>query len=54
VVLIIQWLMLEITDNKNGVETYMVDANYTDSGTTEYMGKVANTKMMSMLKKWVM
>jgi hypothetical protein len=30
----------EITTNKNGVETYMVDANYTDSGDTEYMGKV--------------
>ena len=30
----------EITTNKNGVETYMVDANYKDSGNTEYMGKV--------------
>ena len=30
----------EITTNKNGVETYMVDANYTDSGSTEFMGKV--------------
>jgi hypothetical protein len=30
----------EITTNKNGVETYMVDANYSDSGNTEYMGKV--------------
>ena len=30
----------EITTNKNGVETYMVDANYSDSGDTEYMGKV--------------
>ena len=31
----------EITTNKNGVETYMVDANYSDSGKTEYIGKVA-------------
>ena len=30
----------EITETKNGVETYMVDANYTESGETEYMGKV--------------
>ena len=30
----------EITTTKNGVETYMVDANYSDSGDTEYMGKV--------------
>ena len=30
----------EITETKNGVETYMVDANYSDSGDTEYMGKV--------------
>ena len=30
----------EITETKNGVETYMVDANYTESGDTEYMGKV--------------
>jgi len=30
----------EITETKDGVETYMVDANYTDSGDTEYMGKV--------------
>ena len=30
----------EITTAKNGVETYMVDANYSDSGNTEYMGKV--------------
>jgi len=30
----------EITEAKNGVETFMVDANYTDSGDTEYMGKV--------------
>ena len=30
----------EITEAKNGVETFMVDANYNDSGDTEYMGKV--------------
>ena len=30
----------EITTNKNGVETFMVDANYTDSGDTEFIGKV--------------
>jgi hypothetical protein len=30
----------DITDAKNGVETYMVDANYTDSGKTEFIGKV--------------
>ena len=30
----------EITETKNGVETYVVDANYNDSGDTEYMGKV--------------
>ena len=30
----------DITDQKNGVETYMVDANYTDSDTTKYMGRV--------------
>ena len=30
----------EITDTKDGVETYMVDANYTDSDTTKYMGRV--------------
>ena len=30
----------EITTQKEGVETYMVDANYSDSGETEYMGKV--------------
>jgi len=30
----------EITETKDGVETYMVDANYSDSGDTEYMGKV--------------
>jgi|SRR6056300_928392 hypothetical protein len=31
----------EITTTKNSVETYMVDANYSDSGDTEYLGKVA-------------
>ena len=30
----------EITETKDGVETYMVDANYTDSDTTKYMGRV--------------
>jgi hypothetical protein len=30
----------EITEKKDGVETYMVDANYLDSGETIYMGKV--------------
>ncbi len=30
----------EITEEKDGVETYMVDANYTDSGDTEYVAKV--------------
>jgi len=30
----------EITETKDGVETYMVDANYTESGDLEYMGKV--------------
>ena len=30
----------DLTDEKNGVETYMVDANYTDSDTTKYMGRV--------------
>ena len=29
----------DLTDEKNGVETYMVDANYTDSDTTKYMGR---------------
>ena len=33
----------EITETKNGVETYMVDANYTESDTTKYMGKVLFT-----------
>ena len=30
----------ELTETKDGVETYMVDANYTDSGKTEFIGKV--------------
>ena len=30
----------DITDTKNGVETYMVDANYTESGDTDFIGKV--------------
>ena len=30
----------EMTEEKDGVETYMVDANYTDSGKTEYLAKV--------------
>ena len=30
----------DITEQKDGVETYMVDANYTDSDNTKYMGRV--------------
>ena len=30
----------DLTDTNEGVETYMVDANYTDSDTTKYIGKV--------------
>lgn len=30
----------EIAQNDMGVETYVVDADYDDSDTTEYMGKV--------------
>ena len=30
----------DLAEEKNGVETYMTDANYTDSDTTEYLGKV--------------
>ena len=30
----------EITETKDGVETYMVDANYSNSGDIEYIGKV--------------
>jgi len=29
-----------LAEEKNGVETYMVDANYTDSDKTEYVAKV--------------
>jgi len=30
----------DIVDASDGVETYVVDANYTDSDTTKYIGKV--------------
>ena len=30
----------DIVDASDGVETYMVDANYADSDTTKYIGKV--------------
>ena len=30
----------DITDTNDGVETFMVDANYTESDTTKYLGKV--------------
>jgi hypothetical protein len=30
----------DITDENDGVETYVVDANYTDSGDTELIGRV--------------
>jgi hypothetical protein len=30
----------EITNENEGVQTYMIDANYSDSGKTEYMGKI--------------
>ena len=30
----------DITDTNEGVETYMVDANYNDSDTTSFIGKV--------------
>ena len=30
----------KITEAKNGVETYMVDANYNESGDTEFVGKI--------------
>ena len=30
----------DITETKYGVETYMVDANYTDSDSTQYVAKV--------------
>ena len=31
----------DITETKDGVETTVVDANYSDSGKTTYLGKVA-------------
>ena len=30
----------DLTDTNDGVETYVVDANYADSDTTKYIGKV--------------
>ena len=30
----------DIVDSSDGVETYVVDANYSDSGDTEYVAKV--------------
>jgi hypothetical protein len=30
----------EITNENEGVQTYMIDANYSDSDKTEYMGKI--------------
>ena len=30
----------DITDANEGIETYMVDANYAESDTTKYLGKV--------------
>ena len=30
----------DLADANNGIETYMVDANYTDSDKTEFLGKV--------------
>lgn len=30
----------DIAETKDGVETYMVDADYSDHNTTEYIGKV--------------
>ena len=42
----------DLTDANNGVETYMVDANYTDSGKTEFLGKVDNAVKVGLdLKK---
>ena len=32
----------DLTETKNGVETYMVDANYTDSDSTQYVAKVVD------------
>lgn len=31
---------VEITNENEGVQTYMIDANYSDSDKTEYMGKI--------------
>lgn len=31
----------DITETREGVETTVVDANYTDGGNTEYLGKIA-------------
>ena len=33
----------EITEEKEGVSTYMIDANYVNSDKTEYLGKVSYT-----------
>lgn len=33
----------EITEEKEGVSTYMIDANYVNSDNTEYLGKVSYT-----------
>ncbi len=33
----------EITEEKEGVSTYMIDANYSESDKTEYLGKVTYT-----------
>jgi hypothetical protein len=30
----------DLTHENEGVQTYMIDANYSDSGKTEYMGKI--------------
>ena len=30
----------DLTETKDGVETYYTEANYTDSDTTKYMGRV--------------
>ena len=33
-------IVKDLAQTSDGVETYMVDANYTDSDTTQYLGKV--------------
>ena len=38
----------DLAEEKGGVETYMVDANYTDSGDTEYVAKVVYDDYDSM------